>query len=314
VKFDFTEEQRQSQRSLRELFVREYSPRAAWNHEVVIWNKLAQLGVLAVAVPESAGGLGGGALDWILLAEEAGRAALAEPLADAFAVPPLLTREQQAQLAEGQLVVAVGEALVPSADWFILRRENELHAVPRAAVGLRRVQSVDGARRLHKIDWTPSPSTKIDGDWSGLFNRMALATSAELIGVSLRMLELAVEYVKVRQQFGQPVGSFQAVKHLLADALLELELARPLVYHAAYAPSPSSISMAKAAASDAAHHVARASLQCHGAIGYSFEHDLHLWMKRGWALESAWGSAVWHRERVARAILDGESNEPSLHC
>jgi alkylation response protein AidB-like acyl-CoA dehydrogenase len=124
------------------------------------------------------------------------------------------------------------------------------------------------------------------------------------------MLDVTVEYVKVRQQFGRPVGSFQAVKHHLADALARVELAAPVVYRAAYAEGRSEaaravrIAMAKASASDAATFVAKKALQCHGAIGYAFENDLHLWMKRAWALAAAWGDAGWHRARVAAAVLD----------
>jgi len=119
-----------------------------------------------------------------------------------------------------------------------------------------------------------------------------------------------VEYTKVRKQFGSPIGSFQAVKHHLANALLKLEFARPVVYRAAYSVAhadPSRalhVSMAKAYASDAALVCARASLQCHGAIGYSYEHDLHLWMKRAWALAAAWGDSAWHRAKVADSILE----------
>jgi alkylation response protein AidB-like acyl-CoA dehydrogenase len=137
------------------------------------------------------------------------------------------------------------------------------------------------------------------------------------------MLDMTVEYVKVRRQFGQAVGAFQAVKHQLADVAGAIEFARPLVYHAAYAttrrgPDASldasidatldasiAVSMAKAAASAAGERAARAALQCHGAIGYSFEHDLHLWMKRAWALASAWGDEAWHRARVADFLIGG---------
>jgi alkylation response protein AidB-like acyl-CoA dehydrogenase len=115
--------------------------------------------------------------------------------------------------------------------------------------------------------------------------------------------------VKARHQFGKPVGSFQAVKHHLADALVAIEMAAPAVYRAAYslahgdAERSTHASMAKALASEAAQLVARKALQCHGAIGYAFENDLHMWMKRAWALSAAWGDAAWHRERVARAIF-----------
>jgi alkylation response protein AidB-like acyl-CoA dehydrogenase len=314
MRFELSDEQRQFQRTLRELLSKEYSAKKAWAGESQpIWRQLAELGVLGVAVPESAGGLGGSALDWVLLAEEAGRAALAVPLAEAFAVPPLLSPQWQSKLAEGRATIAIGGDgdLVPDADLFLLRRQEQLHLVSREFAHLKRVSTVDGSRRLYRVDF--SSSTRIEGDWEAVFDRMALATAAELIGLGQQLIDVTVEYVKVRQQFGQPVGSFQAVKHVLANAFLELEFARPFVYRAASQPAPAHVSMAKAAAADAAHHAARAALQCHGAIGYSFEHDLHMWMKRVWSLESAWGSASWHRERVARQILDGEPDEPSLH-
>jgi alkylation response protein AidB-like acyl-CoA dehydrogenase len=123
------------------------------------------------------------------------------------------------------------------------------------------------------------------------------------------MLDLTVAYVTERRQFGVPVGSFQAVKHHLADARIALEFARPLVYRAAWSltqadpDTPVHVSMAKAQASDAAHQAGRAALQCHGAIGYSYEYDLHLFLKRAWALEATWGDAAWHRARVGRAIM-----------
>jgi alkylation response protein AidB-like acyl-CoA dehydrogenase len=119
-----------------------------------------------------------------------------------------------------------------------------------------------------------------------------------------------VAYAKERRQFGAPIGSFQAVKHHLADALLGLEHARPAVLRAAWSvarrrPERSSdVSMAKVLADRAAARSGRAALQVHGAIGYSYEHDLHLWLKRTWALQAAWGDAALHRERVARAVVD----------
>ena len=123
------------------------------------------------------------------------------------------------------------------------------------------------------------------------------------------MLDLTVDYVKERRQFGVPIGSFQAVKHHLADALLQLEFAVPVVYAAAYAlangdPDASRVvSHAKAAAGDATRFVGRQALQCHGAIGYTVEHDLHLYLKRSWALSESFGSSAWHRARVADLVL-----------
>ncbi len=147
------------------------------------------------------------------------------------------------------------------------------------------------------------------------FDRGALAAAADLVGVARRLLDTTVAYVKVRHQFGKPIGSFQAVKHHLANALLGLELARPMVWRAAYTFQDETyagghpergqhVSMAKARASDAAIATARAALQCHGAIGYTVEYDLHLWMKRAWALAAAWGDAAWHRARVGASMRE----------
>ena len=117
------------------------------------------------------------------------------------------------------------------------------------------------------------------------------------------MLDLTVDYVKERQQFGVPVGSFQAVKHHLADARLALEFARPLVYRAAVTLDGTHVSMAKVKADAAALLAASVALQCHGAIGYTIEYDLHLYLKRAWALARSWGDAPMHRALLRRAIL-----------
>ena len=143
----------------------------------------------------------------------------------------------------------------------------------------------------------------------GVDDRAALGTAAQLVGLAARMIDMAVAHVKERHQFGVPVGSYQAVKHHLANAHLKNEYARPAVYRAAYAlahdePDRSrDVSFAKAYANEAAAFAAKVALQCHGAIGYSFEYDLHLWMKRVWVLQTAWGDTAFHRTRVADAIL-----------
>ena len=131
-----------------------------------------------------------------------------------------------------------------------------------------------------------------------------------LIGLGQAMLDLTVSYATERQQFGVPIGSFQAVKHHLADAALALEFARPAVWRAAWsvahaeATRARDVSMAKAMASDAAELVGRKALQCHGAIGYTVEANLHLYLKRTWALARAWGDAAHHTDRVADALGD----------
>ncbi len=144
---------------------------------------------------------------------------------------------------------------------------------------------------------------------AALGDRAAMATGAVLVGVADRLIAMAAHYAQERVQFGKPIGSFQAVKHHLADALVRVEFARPMVYRAALSLTEGDrdgslhASMAKAMASDAATLAARTALQVHGAIGYTWEHDLHLWMKRAWALAAAWGDAATHRARVLEQLV-----------
>jgi alkylation response protein AidB-like acyl-CoA dehydrogenase len=282
-------------------------------------------------VPEALGGLGMGELDLVLVLEEAGRAAAPEPLVETIAVgAPLLRDTATAALREawlprvaaGEAVLAVGLEAAPyvafaaEADLLLLQRGDELHALSRGAATLTAQPAVDGSRRLFSVAWSPSAATLFASGAEArravavALDRGAVASAAELCGVARRLLDTTVEYAKVRQQFGKPIGSFQAIKHHLASALLALEMARPLVARAAYsfahddADRSLHASMAKARASEAALVAARAALQCHGAIGYTVEYDLHLWMKRAWSLAAAWGDAGWHRGRVGAALFE----------
>ena len=187
--------------------------------------------------------------------------------------------------------------------------ENGL-AIESPAIDERR-RSVDRSRRAGRVTTPAGDGVVLAGADAGLaFDRGALGTAAQLVGVAARLIEVTVDYAKNRHQFGVPIGSYQAVKHHLANALLKLEYARPCVYRAAYAvahlePDRSvQVSLAKAYANDAASLAARVALQCHGAIGYTFEYDLHLWMKRVWALRLAWGDTAFHRNRIATAVVD----------
>jgi alkylation response protein AidB-like acyl-CoA dehydrogenase len=218
-------------------------------------------------------------------------------------------------------VLGVGLSFAPfvdnadSSDLLLLRHGDELHALSRNEVTLNAQPALDRARRLARVEWEPRAATRFaSGERAATavesaFDRGALATAAQLLGVSQRLIELAVEHARHREQFGKPIGAFQAVKHMLADALLQLEMARPVVYRAAYSVARCvperalDVSMAKAYASNAATRAARIALQTHGAIGYTWEHDVQLWMKRAWALAAAWGDANWHRDRVGAAVL-----------
>ncbi|MET0592871.1 MAG: acyl-CoA dehydrogenase family protein, partial [Polyangiaceae bacterium] len=319
MRFAFSDDQKAFRDTLRGLLDKECTTevvRRAWDQATSgrspsLWGKLAELGIIGLTVPEAHGGLGLREIDLVLLLEECGRAALAEPILETTAVGALLLAEvagaplQTAwlpRIATGEARLAVGlegSALVTDAhlaDLLLLERAGELHALERSAVKLEAAPSVDGARRLFRVEWSPSSATRIaagDAARAGLlraFDRGALGSAAILLGLARRLIDVTVEYVKVRKQFGVAIGTFQAVKHHLADSLVKIEFARPVVYRAADSMSRLSdssslhVSMAKASASDAALSAARAALQCHGAIGYSYEHDLHLFMKRAWAL------------------------------
>jgi hypothetical protein len=142
----------------------------------------------------------------------------------------------------------------------------------------------------------------IEREFGDESDHAALAAAAQLVGLGQRMLDMTVDYVRERRQFGVPIGSFQAVKHQLADSLKELAFARPAVWRAAASLEPRDISMAKAMASDAASFVARRALQCHGAIGYTVEYDLHRYLKLTWVLARSFGDAAWHRDRIAKEL------------
>ncbi len=277
-----------------------------------VWDRLAEMGVLATLVPEAHDGLGLDERSLVLVLEEAGRAALPHPLVDTAAVAaPLLAGD-----GTGMIATDLGGphvACAADADALLLRdaATGSLHLVDPSAVTLRAVDTVDRARRSATVEWRPAPGTLVTDDPAAVglaFDRGAFATAAMLVGLGQRMLDLTVAYVSERRQFGVPVGSFQAVKHHLADALKELAFARPAVHRAAHSLATADpqrardVSMAKAMASGAARFAGRQALQCHGAIGYTVEHDLHLYLKRTWALAAAWGDAGWHRDRVARAI------------
>jgi len=333
VRFAFTDDQLAFRDAVRDLLTRECPPevvRAAWDGKPTdLWPKLAEMGVVGMTAPEDAGGLGMNALDLVLVLEEAGRAGLPEPLLEhtAVAVPLLadaggpVAERWLPRLASGETIATVGIGSAPlivdadRAGLLVDDHDGCFHAVETSGCDLTVRPSVDGGRRVFAVGWTATPETKIEGADAALaFDRAALATAAELVGLADRMVTMAAEYAKERHQFGKPIGSFQAVQHHLADALLALEFARPVVYRAAHtlahggADRAVHVSMAKAYASDAALLAARTALQVHGAIGYSWEHDLHLFMKRAWALAAAWGDAGWHRRRVGDAVLGRAPN------
>lgn len=337
MRFAFTEDQELSRKNFRDLLEQACTPamvRAAWDGDsgavAGLRAALVGFGFASLLAPESAGGMALSDVDLVALLEESGRAAASEPLFEtaAVAVPLLAAFSSDRRVAELLPRAAAGRAVVvvaaesnryvsdaDGADAVIAERGDEAHLVDRAALDLVRQPSVDGARRLFRVAFDANDATRVArgnavrAAFDDARNRGALMTAAELAGLGARVVETTLEYAKTRRQFGQPIGAFQAVKHQLADAHQGIAFARPLVYRAAHSMAHGDedralhVSAAKAFAADAANHAARVALQVHGAIGYSFEHDLHLWMKRVWSLSSAWGDAARHRRFVADHLL-----------
>ena len=312
MRFGFSADQLGFRDAFRELLERECTPQVVREaHDAGLWKRVGEMGVLGLRRELDE-------IDLVLLLEEAGRALLPGPfLATAAVGVPALAEAGESEwldrVASGDAVLTVGVhgepvAFAEMADVFVLGSDRDLHVVPRDRVRLEPARSFSLARPTHHVLWEPSDSTRIDATVEEAYERAVFAAAAEAVGVASKLVDMAASYAKEREQFGVPIGSFQAVKHLLANALVKLEFARPAVYAAAWAIATDQpgrqrgVSMAKALASDAAMLAARNALQVHGAIGYTEEHDLHLWLKAAWALSLTYGDAAHHRERVFSVI------------
>jgi alkylation response protein AidB-like acyl-CoA dehydrogenase len=315
MNFALSEDQVAFRDAARDLFAKEMTPAdvrraasaAAGELERGVWASLDAMGVLGLLVPEADGGLGLDETYLVPILEEAGRVALPHPIVEtAMVAAPLV--------GGGDIVASdLGGPIVPcaaDADRLLLHRGASLVLVDRADATITRVETVDAARRAARVEsgTTGRIVTAKPAVIELALDRGALGTAAVLVGLGQAMLDMTVAYVIQREQFGVPVGSFQAVKHHLADARVALEFARPTVWRAAWSVAHDAptrgrdVSTAKAMASDAAELVARKALQCHGAIGYTVEADLHLFLKRTWALSRTWGDSAHHTDRVAATL------------
>jgi hypothetical protein len=279
-----------------------------------LWRKLAGLGVCALAVPEEHGGLGASLLDVTVACEELGHHPLPGPVPESVAAVPVLLAALPALaglwlpgLAAGDLIATLAApprlpyAADADAAGLVLLADGD--SLWLAAAGEPK-RSVDPARTLSAVTGREELASgpAVAAAAARALAAGALATAAQLLGAGRALLEISVRHAAQRVQFGQPVGSFQAVKHHLADVAIGLEFARPLVGAAAAAlaagDAARDVSAAKVACTDAAYLAARTALQVHGAIGYTQEHDLHLWLTKVRALAGAWGSQSEHRARV----------------
>jgi hypothetical protein len=311
-----------------------------------MWRKLAGLGVTALAVPQRWGGLGASLADVAVACEELGHHALPGPVPESVAaVPVLLATLAQASVPGESLAaqslaaqwlpgLAAGEqtATLARPPWLPYAADADAAGlilladgdILRLAAAAARLPSVDPARSLSHtcagqvLACGPAVAAAV----ARALEAGTLACAAQLLGAGRALLEASVRQATQRSQFGRPIGSFQAVKHHLADVAIGLEFARPLLDAAAAALDDQApgdpprgepgagnkmhgardVSAAKIACTDAAYRAARVALQVHGAIGYTQEHDLHLWLTKVRALAGAWGSQAEHRARVMAAI------------
>jgi alkylation response protein AidB-like acyl-CoA dehydrogenase len=326
MNFDLTEDQREIRRTARDFLAARYpldkvraialdgEPDPHWDEIAELgWPDIAELGTVELAV----------------LAEQVGYALAPTPLTATWAAkllyPALEGRgtvamweegnadpERPALRANGGLTgtkIAVPHADV--ADVLVVTAEGGRHfAVNASDATIEPARALDSTRPLFTVRLDGAPGEEItDTDFSHAWHATAVMAAAESVGVAARVTAMAVDYAKERKQFGRPIGVNQAVSHACAQMLLEVEGARSMVLYAAWAldhepeSGPLAAAMAKAYASDAGWRVPAAALQVHGGIGFTWEHDLHLFLKRAEANAHAYGDSRWHREQVASLLL-----------
>ena len=333
--FTFTEDQLLFQDSVRDFLVNEITPeriRASWESESgrdsALWSQLAELGLTGMTVPEAYGGLGMSELDFVLLAQECGYVALPEPLVNSALVAVPLLVDIGGELADQWLPkVATGEAKVVVgleqnllvedahvADLLLLQQGDSLVAATADAVSLIHNESVDPSRKLFAVSVAGGAAVVANGDQAqsliqSSLDRGALGAAAQALGLAQRKIDLSVQYTSDRKQFGQAIGAFQAVKHHMANVAVCLEYAKAPVHRAAYSiackesVASHAVSQAKLSACEAANLAAKNCIQVHGAMGYTWEVDLHIYMKKAWAMANSWGDAGFHKTRVANHIF-----------
>jgi alkylation response protein AidB-like acyl-CoA dehydrogenase len=336
MNFDFSDDQQAIKRTAHDLLEQRFKPERlrelaeGETYDDEVWAELGELGWPGIFLDEAHGGQDLGTVELAILSEELGYALAPVPFLSNAAAGLVLAEagsdEQKERwlpgIASGETrgtvgVVSNGEAtLVPDADSaeVIVLLDGDSGTVLEAGPAeVEPFVTIDLTRRFGRV--RADGGEPLAGDPGPALDRIAVALAAELVGVAQRALEMAVDYARERKQFGRPIGSYQAVSHACAQMLLEVESARSTTLYAAWTAEaePDSLSlaasMAKAYASDAGWRVTAASLQVHGGIGFTWEHDLHFFLKRARTDGQLFGSANQHRERVAE--LAGLSRAPA---
>jgi alkylation response protein AidB-like acyl-CoA dehydrogenase len=299
--------------------VRAHTERRGEAFDAELWRAMDEQGWTAIEVTEAGGGVGLGTVELAVLVEEIGRHAAPAPL-----VPTVLALDAFASGGDDAWVARLlsGDALAcvawdpaapvpyaPSADIAVVCAADGVYAM-EVATRPAREPAMDLTRELGWLDFDPSRAHKLGGAdaRARLIDRGATLASAEMLGGASRVLDMAVEYAKERVQFGRPIGSFQAIKHRCADMLVDVEGMRSTVYWAAWCLAADdreasvAASTAKIWCSDSSKRVMASALQVHGGIGFTWEHDLHFYMKRAQLDQLAFGDASTHRARLTSLL------------
>jgi alkylation response protein AidB-like acyl-CoA dehydrogenase len=311
-----------------------------------LWKQIADLGWMGLPFPEEYGGLGQGFLDLVLLVEELGRALAPVPYLSSVVLAglPILRRgsEEQRQrwlpdIASGDRVAACvlpafehdvetvsitahgtrltgdrsGVLDAPAADLFVVAArtdDGDRWFVVEEGFDVRPQHSYDLTRTLGTVSFDGVEAEPLEMPMRSRFLPQTAAVCAEMVGVAQRILEMTVAYTKEREQFGRPIGGFQAIKHKCAEMAVELEASRSATMYAAWAvatdaeDAEAAVSIAKSSCGDWLGHLAGEGVQVHGGIGFTWEHDMHLYLRRMKSLEAFTGDASYHRERLARSL------------
>jgi len=327
MRFDFTEDQHEIKRTAKDLLATRSSPERqreaaeSGEYDLALWRELGELGWPGVAVAEQYGGGGLGYVELAGLLEESGYTLLNGPLLGtvmcAAAISEAGSPEQKERwlgaLASGEATGAFGlqgEFIADGATTDVLvlvdGESGDASLSESGAGAAEAVKSIDPTRRYGRSTADALPGDPLTSDVSAALDLGAILVSAELVGICRRVLDMTLEYVKDRKQFGRPVGSFQAVQHRCARMLLDTESARAVTYFAAWAADadrerlPEASSLAKAAASKAGVETTSSAIQAHGGIGFTWEADVHWFYKRAQLDAAMLGGASFHKQRLAR--------------
>jgi alkylation response protein AidB-like acyl-CoA dehydrogenase len=326
--FGFNDTQQEIKRTARDFLAARFTPEKvrelaeSRSYDDALWGEISELGWPGIAIDEEHGGQGLGLIELVILCEELGYACAPTPFVSNAAAGLVIDAVGDDSQRDAWLPgIASGEArgaaaftpdespVVPDAEGaavLALPDGDGIKLVQAQEAEIEPLELLDATRAYARV--TAGGGDSMPGDAASGVDRVAVGLAAELTGVAQRALEMAVEYAKEREQFGRPIGAYQAVSHRCAKMFADTEEARSLTYYAGWAADaepeslPMAAAMAKARASEAAWEVTASALQVLGGIGFTWEHDLHFWLKRARATGQLWGTSGQYRKRIADLV------------